>query len=158
MLNGGAIYVADDPFEFCTSLDSVTLWGQCFFQIHELSGDNYTSIICIIANNTAGKAGSAVYGGMVDRCMLASHSTEPWEVFNEIYHITEGNLATSVIYNLIPIGSAPVLIINQIAPFTASVSQFIQVEHFQSQWLQLDREMEQYLQLSQADLTMNHAG
>ena len=92
---GGAIYVADDPFEYCTTFDSSTLWGQCFFQLQKSAGDS--SVMCVIVNNTAGKAGTAVYGGMVDRCMLTSYSTEPGQVFNGTFHITEQNSATTSI-------------------------------------------------------------
>ena len=88
---GGAIYVADDPSVYCSSYRSVNLRVQCFFQ--ELSDDNGTSVTYIIENNTAGKAGAAIYGGMVDECSPVPDN----HGFDEIFSINEGNVTTSVI-------------------------------------------------------------
>ena len=90
---GGAIYVADDPSLYC-STSNVNLWERCFFQLQTLSDTNFT---CIIENNSAVKGGSAVYGGMVDRCRLEQFTYFPGEIFDMIFHITEHNITSSAI-------------------------------------------------------------
>ena len=95
---GGAIFVADGPFVYCSNFRSGNLWGRCFFQLPEWDDDNDTSVRCIITNNTAGLAGGALYGGMVDRCKLEPFIYYPQPaVFNNVFSITEQNLTTSVI-------------------------------------------------------------
>ena len=91
---GGAVFIADDPFIYCTSVADWNLWEECFFQFPEWKIDNAA---CKMTNNTASKAGGAVYGGMVDSCKLAYAALHrPGHVFNKVFSITQ-NVITSVI-------------------------------------------------------------
>ena len=92
---GGAVFIADDPFVYCTLATDWDLWAWCFFHLPEWDDNN--SVRCVMTNNTAGKAGGALYGGMVDRCLLIPVTHYPGQVFNETFHITKQNLTTSVI-------------------------------------------------------------
>ena len=56
---GGGIYVEDD--------NTVTI-TPCFFQLLDLQYPQDTKIT--LENNTADEAGSAVYGGEIDRCLV----------------------------------------------------------------------------------------
>ena len=94
---GGAVFIADDPFVYCTSVTDWNLWGECFFQIPGWTDDNDTSVRCIITNNTAALAGGAVYGGMVDRCKLIPSTPFPGQIFNERFPITEQHSPISAI-------------------------------------------------------------
>ena len=95
---GGAIYV-----------DSQKLFRQyCFFQFSHSQDDflgNY-SIVFNMVNNTAGFAGSAIYGGLVDSCELYSRTVPatkitgnpyPSEIFDALFHITHPESDYSVL-------------------------------------------------------------
>ena len=77
---GGAIFVVDDPFLYCsydlTNLAADAFHEQCFFQLPKLKllmDDNGgVTVHIILQNNFAEEAGLAVYGGMLDRCYLTS--------------------------------------------------------------------------------------
>ena len=88
---GGAIFVADEPFLYCT-------FGQqswvddsrehCFFQPLDLPDP---SVHFVLENNTAVETGTALYGGMVDRCDVQKNSTgQPLHsgvIFNKTFNI-----------------------------------------------------------------------
>ena len=93
---GGAVFIADDPFVYCNTAADWNFWGQCFFLFPGWD-ENATSICCITANNTAGKAGRVLYGGMIDRCRLAPITYHPGQVFDEIFDVTEHISKISVI-------------------------------------------------------------
>ena len=104
---GGAIYNTDDTFVYCSFFENPNIWGQCFFQPEGVSenrdtsfmgwDENASSICCITANNTAGKAGGVLYGGMIDRCRLIPATHHPGQVFDEIFDITEHSSGISII-------------------------------------------------------------
>ena len=100
---GGAIYV---------ETQEITFTQFCFFQL-SLSYDevfgNY-NIVFDLVNNTAGYAGSAIYGGLVDSCELYGNAVSakkaktnnntniyPTEVFDAIFHITHPESDYSVV-------------------------------------------------------------
>ena len=96
---GGAIFVAeepflaDEPFLYCTFGQQSWVIGSrehCFFQPLDLPDP---SVHFILENKTAGETGTALYGGMVDRCDVQKSSTgQPFYsnvIFNEIFYITK---------------------------------------------------------------------
>ena len=89
---GGAIYVADaTELSYCTSTQE-----ECFFQ---LPGQNLSSINVqlVFKNNSAGAAGSVLYGGAIDNCKLTGHnSSSPGEVFDHLVHIDDDNTNSSI--------------------------------------------------------------
>ena len=93
---GGAVFIADDPFVYCSTAAGWNFWGQCFFLFPEWD-ENSADICCITANNTAGKAGGVLYGGMIDRCRLTPETLNPGQVVDEIFDITEHSPGISVI-------------------------------------------------------------
>ena len=81
---GGAIYVDEhNPFIYCPTFDIVK--GECFFQ---LPGQNLSDGIdgqLIFKNNSADAAGSALYGGAIDHCLLTGmNSYSSGEVFDKL--------------------------------------------------------------------------
>ena len=91
-LSGGGIYVDNE----CSL--SIT---YCFFQVDNITADNTTlhQTQVHLINNTA-HGGSALYGGLIDRCLLFdkpghnyTHDT-PGKIFNATFHIhtQEGDL------------------------------------------------------------------
>ena len=91
-LSGGGIYVDNE----CSL--SIT---YCFFQVDNITADNTTlhQTQVHLINNTA-PGGSALYGGLIDRCLLFdkpgqnyTHNT-PGRIFNATFHIhtQEGDL------------------------------------------------------------------
>ena len=95
---GGGIYMAD--FETCTAL-SQSIIKQCFLQVESVYLDKPTSrVILNVSENYAEAAGSAVYGGLLDRCTV-----NPWyEPVTDLVHIA--NITN--IQNLSSVSSKPV--------------------------------------------------
>ena len=90
---GGAIFVADEPFLYCTF--SQQFWvldsrEYCFFQPLVWPDP---SVHFVLENNTAEEAGTALYGGMVDRCDIQKSTVaQPFHsdvIFNKIFNITK---------------------------------------------------------------------
>ena len=90
---GGAIFVADEPFLYCTL--SQQSWARdsreyCFFQPLVWPDP---SVHFVLENNTAEEAGTALYGGMVDRCDIQTSTVAQLfhsdEIFNKIFNITK---------------------------------------------------------------------
>ena len=96
---GGAIYVDDqsNPFVYCSQIDTCTTNVKCFFQ---LPGQNLSSGIdsrFVFKDNYADVAGSALYGGAIDKCELTGlDSYSSGEVFDMLVDI-EGDNDTSTI-------------------------------------------------------------
>ena len=99
---GGAIFVADEPFLYCTFRQQSWVFDSrehCFFQPLDLP---YTTLHFILENNTAEEAGSALYGGMLDRCDIQNTSDpisstrryRSGEIFNEIFSNTKDWIAS----------------------------------------------------------------
>ena len=95
---GGAIFVADEPFLYCTFgqqswvLDSRE---HCFFQPLVWPDP---SVHFVLENNTAEAAGTALYGGMVDRCDIQKSTVaqqfHSGMIFNKIFNIINGKNAS----------------------------------------------------------------
>ena len=87
-------------FETCIALSQSTI-KQCFLQVESVYRDKPTSAVALnISENYAKVAGSAVYGGLLDRCTIY-----PWyEPLTDLVHIA--NIAN--IQNLSSISSEPV--------------------------------------------------
>ena len=90
--SGGAIYVHDSPFIYCTEIVTYIRLPkeECFFQ---LPGQNLSSGIdvqLVFKNNSADEEGSVLYGGAVDNCRLTGLDTNSsGEVFNSM--VVENN-------------------------------------------------------------------
>ena len=91
---GGGIYVEDD----CT-----LAIPSCFFQVDSHDASSQTAKV-ILHNNSAGYAGTALYGGLIDRCTLLDFV--PWHkgkdspkkmIFNAIFDISHNSNTTSSI-------------------------------------------------------------
>ena len=84
---GGAIFVADEPFLYCTfSQQSWVIDSRehCFFQPLDLPDP---SVHFVLEYNTAKETGTELYGGMVDRCDV--HKNISGVIFNKIFYITK---------------------------------------------------------------------
>ena len=86
IFSGGGIYVESE----CSSASDT-----CFYQLDNVTADNatlYKTQVNLI-NNTA-KAGSAIYGGLVDWCILyekhsrTQHHLNDSKIFDSTFHIT----------------------------------------------------------------------
>ena len=90
---GGGIYVEDD----CSQIIP-----YCFFQVDNITADNATlhRTQVILTNNTA-QAGSAVYGGSIENCILYDTPSQKYhpsfssKVFNATFHFhhSKGDLS-----------------------------------------------------------------
>ena len=89
-LSGGGIYVESE----CSP-------QICFYQLDNVTVDNATlqqTQVCLI-NNTA-SAGSAIYGGMVDKCILYNNRIGKFvlsDIFDATFHISRKSNDLSVI-------------------------------------------------------------
>ena len=92
-LSGGGIYVGSE----CSPAIEI-----CFYQLDNVTADNATlhQTQVYLINNTA-NAGSAIYGGQVDHCILfeeiigTRHKLYPSDIFNATFYIegAKGNLS-----------------------------------------------------------------
>ena len=92
---GGAIYIEDaSPLSYCRSVTAFVPKEECFFQ---LPGQNLSNVKLIFKNNSAGVAGSVLYGGVIDHCKLThgldSHSSG--EVFDMLVHNKDSDYNTT---------------------------------------------------------------
>ena len=95
---GGAIFVADEPFRYCTFRQQSWVLDSrehCFFQPLDLPDP---SVHFVLENNTAKETGTALYGGMVDRCDLLESTTAQRflsdVIFNKTFDITKDKNAS----------------------------------------------------------------
>ena len=95
---GGAIYVFNiNPFIYCTytaSHHSYIPMEKCFFQLQNLTRD-IDGVQLIFKNNSAGAAGSVLYGGAIDKCKLTG-SQNSGRVFNILAKYQHNNTNSSV--------------------------------------------------------------
>ena len=93
---GGAIYVENtSPFSVCTSA-TVLLREECFFQLPGQNLSNGVDVQLVFKNNSADDAGSVLYGGEVDNCIL-THGLDSYssgKVFDMIAHSNETDYNT----------------------------------------------------------------
>ena len=99
-MRGGGIYVKDE--------DTVTT-TPCFFQLLNLKY-SYLHIDAVVTleNNTADEAGSAVYGGQIDKCYLYTSSQQlvyNSTIFTELFKIVDNfSLVSRVSSNPVAFG------------------------------------------------------
>ena len=90
---GGGIYVKDDFSEAIP---------YCFFQVDSHTASSQTAKV-ILRDNSAGYAGTALYGGFIDSCAFLN--LVPWQeerdsskkIFTKIFNISNNNNSTSSI-------------------------------------------------------------
>ena len=81
--SGGAIYVRDSPFIYCTEIVKYIPKEECFFQLPGQNLSNGIDVQLVFKNNSADDAGSVLYGGAVDNCRLTGlDSKKSGEVFD----------------------------------------------------------------------------
>ena len=95
---GGAIYAYDtSPISYCTPLTPYVPKQECFFQLPGQNLSNGIDVQLVFKNNSAGAAGSVLYGGVIDHCKLThgldSHSSG--KVFDMIVHSNDTDYSTS---------------------------------------------------------------
>ena len=88
---GGAIYVYDDnPRSDCAFFASYTTIvpnEECFFQLPGQNLSDGIDVRLVFKNNSAGDAGSVLFGGAIDNCKLTGlDSYNSGEVFDKIVH------------------------------------------------------------------------
>ena len=86
---GGAIYVRDaSSMSYCTSVAAFVPKEKCFFQLPGQNLSNGMDARLIFKNNSAGDAGSVLYGGAIDNCKLTHglDSNSSGKVFDMIVH------------------------------------------------------------------------
>ena len=85
---GGAIYVADASHaSYCTSIAKFAPKEECFFQLPGQNLSNGIDVQLVFKSKFAGGAGSMLYGGAVDNCILTGlDSNNSGKVFDMIVH------------------------------------------------------------------------
>ena len=106
---GGGIYVEDD---------NVATTISCFFQQLDLQYPHINAVITLV-NNTADEAGSAVYGGKIDKCLFYTN--------NQLIMV-HGNTVFTIIFRIISIPSAE----SQVSSNPIKVHVCKHKDHFQS--------------------------
>ena len=106
---GGGIYVEDD---------NVATTISCFFQQLDLQYPHINAVITLV-NNTADEAGSAVYGGKIDKCLFYAN--------NQLIMVY-GNTVFTIIFRIISIPSAE----SQVSSNPIKVHVCKHKDHFQS--------------------------
>ena len=93
---GGAIYVDEhNPFIYCPTFDIVK--GECFFQLPGQNLSNSIDAQLVFKNNSADAAGSALYGGAIDHCLLTGmNSYSSGEVFDKLVNIEDDNSTSTI--------------------------------------------------------------
>ena len=90
---GGAIYVADaSPASYCTLITTYIPKEECFLQLPGQNLSNGIDVQLVFKNNFAGGAGSVLYGGAIDDCILTGlDSNSSGKVFDMIVHNNDTN-------------------------------------------------------------------
>ena len=92
---GGAIYVYDaNPVIYCTSY----IRKRCFFQLPGQNPSNGLDVQLLFKNNYADDAGSVLYGGAIDNCIL-THGLDSYrsgEVFDMLFQYERDNTTSSI--------------------------------------------------------------
>ena len=85
---GGAIYVVDAvPASYCTVIATYIPQEECFFQLPGQNMSNGIDVQLVFKDNFAGGAGSVLYGGAIDNCILTDlDSNSSGKVFDMIVH------------------------------------------------------------------------
>ena len=96
-IHGGAIYVDDKPFIYCTQADTCTTSGNCFFQLPHQNLSKGIHVQLVFKNNSADAAGSVLYGGAIDNCKLMGlDSCKSGEVFDMLVNIEDDNTNSTI--------------------------------------------------------------
>ena len=84
---GGAIYVKQsNPFVYCQAQICIKQ-EKCFFQLPGQNLSNSINVRLVFQSNSAGAAGSMLYGGAIDNCKLTGlDSNSSGEVFDMIVY------------------------------------------------------------------------
>lgn len=69
---GGAMYISDETYTVCNAEPSL-VDSECFFRISD-SYENTGRLQLIYQSNTANVSGSAIFGGLLDRCIVGPPS------------------------------------------------------------------------------------
>ena len=101
---GGAIYVYDNiPIRYCPSTrysstsESYVPTEECFFQLPGQNLSNGIDVQFVFKNNSAGIAGSVLYGGTIDNCNLnRMYPYSSGTVFDTLVHIEDNNTNSSI--------------------------------------------------------------
>ena len=96
--HGGAIYVVDaSPLSYCTPLAKYVPKEKCFFQLPGQNLSNGIDVQLVFKNNSATIAGSVLYGGVIDNCLLIGlDSYGSGEVFDMIVNISDENTDSKI--------------------------------------------------------------
>ena len=97
--SGGAIYVNDvsPTVSYCTQIDPYGPKEECFFQLPGQNLSNGIDVQLVFKNNSAGAAGSVLYGGAIDNCKL-THGLDSYnsgEVFDMIVYNNDTDYNTT---------------------------------------------------------------
>ena len=105
---GGAIYVLNvNPFVDCTAAE-VSIFiprekEKCFFQLTGQTPSNGLDVQLVFKHNSAGNAGSVLYGGAVDNCELTGLDSynsgdlhNSGEVFDMLFHYQDDDTTSSI--------------------------------------------------------------
>ena len=97
---GGAIYILNvNPFIYCTvTRVSISIPREkCFFQVTDQTPSNGLNAQLIFKNNSAGDAGSMLYGGAVDNCELTGLNLHnSGRVFDMLVHNEDDDTTSSI--------------------------------------------------------------
>ena len=97
---GGAIYVLNvNPFIYCTvtRVSKFIPREKCFFQLTGQTPSNSLEAQLLFKNNSAGDAGSVLYGGTIDNCELTGmDSYNSGELFDMLFHYEDDNTTSSI--------------------------------------------------------------
>ena len=93
---GGAIYVLiDNAFLYCAQIAKYLPKENCFFQPPSQELSNGSHMKLIFKNNSAGAAGSVLYGGAIDNCELTGIYNSRY-MFNMLVHYNNDNTTSSI--------------------------------------------------------------
>ena len=97
---GGAIYILNvNPFVYC-AVDQVAKFiprEKCFFQLTGQTPSSSLDAQLLFKNNSAGDAGSVLYGGAIDNCELIElDSYNSGEVFDMLVHYEDDDTTSSI--------------------------------------------------------------
>ena len=94
---GGAIYVLNvNPFIYCKGV-RVLIKEKCFFQLTGQTPSISLDAELVFKNNSAGDAGSVLYGGAIDNCELTGLNLHnSGKVFDMLVHYEDDNTTSSI--------------------------------------------------------------
>ena len=98
---GEAIYVRDaSPLTYCPIAADVPK-EECFFQLPGQNLSNGIDTKLIFKNNSAGVAGSVLYGGRIDHCKLTANSLTAYWLIQHSRFCSVDSYSSSEVFNMI---------------------------------------------------------